>query len=282
MIFWNGTANPLTLDVMCDGLIHQLEWSDGAVRMCQHPDADAELALIGLGAPEPRCLNLLRLWDEALTDGGFLEEWVIETHLSDAYRSWLGMALERMRLEGFQEFLRGLPINRAARMGQFVHSYPMPWLDRAAAEVAHGLDIGRGVSCTDAPRHLQDGTSVRVRRAFVNAVGTTQLSLVAAALVRLDVHADAHLEASITGSLVSTDRPVRIDVSPSWLHTTWARGAAVVDGHLILGLSIPSGTTRTKRVSATAEAVMWDGGVAQLQRRTAIFERNRWSLERGI
>ena len=268
----------MTLDVSCDGANHQLEWSDGVVRMCQHPNADAELALVGLGGPEPACLELWQLWTEAVADGGFLEDWVIENQLSESYLSWLGMALERMRLEGFQEFLRGLPIKRAARMGQFIHTFPLAWLDRAAAEASHAVDAGDGVVCGDAPRLLTEAAAVRVRRALVNAVGTTHLSLGAAALVKLDIRSRHGLAASIEGSIDSSSGPIRIDVSPRWLHTTWARGASIIEGQLILGLDDLQVDEDTGEVVAAALAVGWVGGHATMEARSATFESNRWTL----
>lgn len=238
-VAWWTSARVLELPVLCDGATHHLRWDDGGVELVDHPDLEAELAMVALGGAEPACVARYRLWEDAIADGGFLAEWVDETRLSDAWFSWLAMALERMRSEGFHEFLRRLPPRRAQRMGEFLHGFPVPWIDRAAATVNHHLVERDGVTCTLAPELLRDGTAQRVRRAFVDAVGARQLSVGAAALVPLSITVCD--KPSVAGLLTGTGRGVELMVPKAWLHQVWAAGAAVIDGELVLLISSAEG-----------------------------------------
>ncbi len=231
---WTATAEPVELTVACSGARHRLRWADGRLVPLDHPDLAAERALIALGGDEPPCLGLIGLWEEAVTDGGFLAEWVDEHGLGPARRSWLGTALERMASQGFHEFLHHLPTPRAGRMGRFLHRFPGPFLDRAAGAVSAASAEGRHPVCEQAPRHLEAATTARLRRAFVTAVGGRQLSVGSAALVPLSMAVGPGLAPEAAGRLAGAGRGVRLRAPSTWLHEVWAAGAAVVDGQLVL------------------------------------------------
>ena len=218
------------MPVPCAGTTHHLIWDADGVIVADHPELDAELALIAFGGEEPPCLALRRLWLDAVADGGFLAEWVDETHLGRARLSWLAMALERMANEGFHEFLRELPHARAERMGRFLHRFPRPWLDRAAATVSEAVANNHPVTCIHAERHLEDAVAARVRRSFVEAVGGGLLSVGAAALIPLHTTVGPGLAPGASGRLSGPERGVSLVVDRSWLHEVWAAGLAVVDG----------------------------------------------------
>lgn len=232
---WAEVAAPLELDVRCEGGVHRLRWSAGRVETVDHHDLDAERALVAFGGAEPACLSMLRLWDDAVADGGFLEEWVDEARLSDAWFSWLTMALERMRAEGFHEFLRGLPPARALRMGEFLHGFPPAWIDRAAATVAGAVEAGHDPICDEAHALIDAAVASRLRTAFVRAVGGRQLAIGAAALVPLQIEVGSGgVDPAIDGRLSGPGRGIAVTVDRAWLHRVWAVGAAVVDGRLVL------------------------------------------------
>lgn len=280
MLRWWETAAPVELELTCGHAEHRLRWHRGAVTMLDHPDADAEAALVALGGDEPPCLTMLRLWELAVADGGFLEEWVDDAHLSAARLSWLTMALERLRSEGFHEFLRSIPTHRAEPMGRFVHRFPRPWLDRAAAAVAETIIDGDGVICTNAPGLLRVAAAQRVRRAFVASIGgsgVAGLSLGAAALVPLSVAvgSDGPDAAAITGTVTGAGRSISITVDERWLHQVWAAGAAVVDDRLVLALT---GANAVDGVQALATVVEWEDGSPSLTSRKAGFDGGRWAL----
>ena len=232
---WWHSSPALELAVPCSGSVHHLVWREGAVSVVDHPELDAERALIGLGGQEPMCLADQRLWQEAVADGGFLAEWVDEANLSATRLSWLTMALERMRNEGFHEFLRHLPLKRAERMGQFLRRFPQPWLDMAAGAVAEAIVDGDGVSCQHAAQLLPTAIANRVRRSFVSSVGGNQVAVGAAALVPLTIEVTTRGEPWAGGHLTGADRGISLAVDSSWLHEVWAAGANVIDRHLVLG-----------------------------------------------
>jgi hypothetical protein len=253
--------------VACDGAQHRLALHDGRIELLDHPELEAELALVAFGGAEPACLTRYHLWNDAVADGGFLAEWVDGIRLTPSWFSWLAMALERMRSEGFHEFLRGLPPARARRMGEFLHHFPLPWIDRAAAEVSRAVfgDPASGVVCDDAPGLLLEAVSNRVRRAFVDGVGGRHLSVGAAALVPLTITASPGASPAVEGRLSGPGRGVRIVVDGSWLHRVWIEGAAVIDGHLTLGLSIAE--------PVTADLVEWGAGSDGLVLRPTVTRR---------
>jgi hypothetical protein len=258
---WFDAAPPLSMTVACGGERHRLRWVGGLVETVDHPELEAELALVALGGQEPTCIALHRLWHEAVADGGFVAEWVDPSRLSRAWLSWLSMALERMRTEGFHEFLRHLPPARAQRMGEFLHLFPGPWIDRAASEVNRGAWSGepgpadRGPTGTRAL--LAQAGANRLRRAFVDAVGGRQLAIGTAALIPLVPLVDQRAGArpAIEGALRGPDRGVTVTVGVRWLDRVWVAGAAVVDGQLVLAIDDDPGGGP----DAVAHLVAWEG-----------------------
>lgn len=277
---WQRTAPALSMVVVCNRERHRLRWHDGEVDTVDHPDLDAELALVAFGGDEPACVALHRLWHEAVDDGGFVAEWVEPSHLSPAWHSWLAMALERMRSEGFHEFLRHLPPARAQRMGEFLHRFPRPWIDRAAAEV-NRRSLLRGAGGGGDERLgilLAQAAANRLRRAFVEAVGGRQLPFGAAALVPLTLRVDADGSAqAIEGVLAGPGRGVTITVDRRWLHQVWAAGAAVVDGHLVLAVDgDPTGGD-----GAVASIVVWQEVRPTVVAARLVFDGQGWRLTVG-
>jgi hypothetical protein len=254
---WAETAEPLSMVVVCNRERHRLRWEAGRVEPVDHPDLDAELALVAFGGEEPACIALHRLWHDAVADGGFVAEWADPAHLSPAWLSWLGMALERMRGEGFHEFLRHLPPARAQRMGEFLHRFSGPWIDRAGAEV-NRLALAEPNLADEHRVALAQATAHRLRRAFVDAVGGRQLAVGGAALLPLQLEVEIGIEPAIGGVLRGPDRGISLMVDRSWLHQVWAAGAAVVDGRLVLAIEPagPSGPTTAR----PARVVEWSAG----------------------
>ncbi|MCP5028710.1 MAG: hypothetical protein GY929_20745, partial [Actinomycetia bacterium] len=227
--------------VMCGGGAHILRWHGGELLLDQHPDIDAERALVAFGGEAPACVARYELWREAVADGGFLGEWAHRHEIGRDRIWWLKVAIERMRAEGVQEFLRDMPRSSAARMGQFITSFPQSFVDQAAAEVARRRLSGGGVGYPGADRLIEEGVALRVREAFARSVGGTHLSLGAAALVPFRPQVTDATEPSITGVLHGRNSRVEVVVPAAWLSRVWGRGAAVVDGHLILDVDDETG-----------------------------------------
>lgn len=278
IVGWWETSPSIELAVSCSGARHRLRWNRGQVALADHDDLDAELALVAFGGDEPTCLSYLRLWDDAVADGGFLAEWVDDTNLNPTRLSWLAMALERMAGEGFHEFLRDLPFRRAERMGQFLYRYPRPWLDRAASTVSADIASGDGVECVLAPALLDVAVANRLRRSFVEAVGGSQLTVGSAALVPLHIAVGRPGEISIGGRLRGVGRGVEMTIGSDWLHRVWGAGLGVVDDHLVLEASVVRGDD--ERPTATLTVVEWDESERPTLRRTgASFVDHEWTIE---
>ncbi len=261
---WVDAAPELVLDVTCRSggraVQHRIRWVDGEVRLDQHPDVDAELALVAFGGEELPCVAMHRLWTDALGDGGFVGEWA-EGDFDTARRWWLAMALERMRTEGFHEFLRELPLPRARRMGQFLTAFPDEWIDRAACHVADAPPANDRIVAL-----LRAGAARRLRHAFAVAVGGQQVPLGAAALVPLSVSVgpagrvgspgSEAPDCSVEGCLDGRSSWARLAVSDRWLPDVWATNRSVVDGHLVLAVHYPEGLADNAS-AATASIVIW-------------------------
>jgi hypothetical protein len=265
----NVAGAELLLPVPCEGRAHHLAWRDGRITLDDHPEPDSERALAVLGGAVPPCLVQLDLWDEAIRDGGFLDEWAYADPMPAARLAWLATALERTRTEGFQEYLRNLPPKRAARMVRFVVEFPGAWLDHAALAVARRVLDGEGVVCADAPDLLRAGTGFRLRRAFVTSLSRRGAGV--AALVPLDLTVGDDVEPTISGTLDGRQSHVAITVDRHWLTDVWGAGLAVVDDALVLGVSADG-----------AHAVRWDSR-RQGDRivRTPVIELRPLTLERA-
>jgi hypothetical protein len=196
------------------------------------------------------------------------------------------MALERLRLEGFHEFLRHLPPARAERMGQFLHRFPRPWLDRAACAVSAAVVEGGGVRCGLAPELVAQAVAHRVRRSFVDSIGGRLTAWGAAALVPLTISVTSRAVPAVAGTATGPGRGVALTVGPGWLHQVWGAGAAVVDGHLVLALEPATGALTQSRVAAQARVVMWQhpaAGTAPARPSVEVVEARHdgwlWRLE---
>jgi hypothetical protein len=270
---WSDAVEGLELTVHCGGARHVVRWTAGAVNLDQHPDLDAELALVAFGGDEPPCVSAHRLWSDAVTDGGFLGEWA-DGEYDRARRWWLAMALERMRHEGFHEFLRDIPLARARRMGEFLTRFPDPWLDRAACQVADAALAGD-------PRLaalVRVAVSRRLRHAFVLAVGGRQVALGAAALVPLSVEFSPGPAAAV-GRLDGRSSRVGLVVDDRWLARVWGAGAAVVGGDLVLSVDYASATPLARAVRWVPEG---SGHVAELVESPLAFDPHRgWQWDRS-
>ncbi len=248
-----------------------MRWVEGQLQLDQHPDLDAELALIAFGGAEVPCMSRYRLWTDALADGGFLGEWY-DGEFDRARRWWLAMALERMRNEGFHEFLREIPLARARRMGQFLTEFPDAWIDRAACTVAASRSVlSEPNDRVDAL--LRAATARRLRHGFALSIGGRHVPLGAAALVPLSVTVDpfsvgSRQRVAVEGRLEGRTSQARLVVDSRWLADVWGAGAQVIEGDLVLALEYgvehhpvpdhPVPERRSTSRAATAWVVRWE------------------------
>ncbi len=214
----------LTLD--CSGQAHLLRWSGGRVRAEGHPDLAAEEALAAFGGELPACVDAVRRWRQAVADGGFLLDWC-DTDLDDVvYRHHLRVALNRLRAEGVQDLLRGIPPRRAEAMGQFLLRFPQPWVDRAALAVVRR---GRGSAVeVRLAQAIDRAVQVRARSAFVRSLARWSAVVRPAALVRFDcVVVGWDQPAEVRGELDGTASWCRVALSPRWLVEAWGDRAGL-------------------------------------------------------
>ena len=271
---WAADVDDLEQAIPCGGSVHVVRWHHGEVLLDQHPDIDAERALVAFGGEAPPCLEHYELWCDAVADGGFLGEWA---HLHQIGRDrlwWLRVALDRMRAEGVQEFLRDMPRSTASRMGQFLTAFPQPFLDQAAAEVADRLRTGVGVGYHRAGLLVEEAVALRVREAFARSVGGSHLSLGAAALVPFRPVIIDDSRPAVDGHLDGRNSRVEVVVPTRWLAGVWARGAAVVEGRLVLDVDDESNVATT---------VVWGGSgsggfVPRLEQRRLARVPGGWAL----
>ncbi|MEC9316341.1 MAG: hypothetical protein VX795_04220 [Actinomycetota bacterium] len=254
---WYEQVPAVTFDVDCEGGPHDITWSQGEVVLGQHPEVAAERALVALGGVKPKCLEILDLWELAIRDGGFIEEWA-PWHTADRQRRWwLVTALERLRSEGVQDFLYDLPREQAAKMGEASVTLPHEFLDRAMATVVDAADQ-RGWDVNPAlSRHLAEATRLRARRAFVKALSNQRPAIPSPALIPFRCQIELLEEPQVRGCLAGRDSSVEISLHPHWLSRVWARGVAVYDGRFTVNAS------ETKD-SVVLTQVHWTGNESKL------------------
>jgi hypothetical protein len=230
---WSRHLDDASMAVSCGGGHHRVRWSAGTLHLDDHVDLAAEQVLVALGAPLPPCLAALRLFEDAVADGGFLGEWAGRGHADPARTAWLATALERYRSEGVQEFLHGLPIRRLPRMGEALVELPPALLDRAALAVAQGVIDGGRPDDSYVCAQLDEAVRRRVRRAFVRSLATSALPGGSAALtpLRCEVRDGAP---RVDGQVSGRAGMVEMRVSRSWLVEVWGTGLAHLDGLLVL------------------------------------------------
>jgi hypothetical protein len=65
---WYHCLPPAVTRVPCGDGLHTLRWADGALELCDHPDAEAEGVLAALGGDKPACLELAEIWNRHTGD----------------------------------------------------------------------------------------------------------------------------------------------------------------------------------------------------------------------
>lgn len=231
---WADAIADVGLAVTCGGDAHQLRWSGGRIRAEAHRDLAGEEALVALGAAPAECVTAVQLWRTALADGGFLAEWC-EIDLDDpVYRHQLRVAMHRLRTEGVQDLLRGLPPRRAQAMGAFLLRFPQEWVDRAALGVVRASR--RLPPQEPGHRAIRRAVQVRARSAFVASLAGWAAVVRPAALVRFDCLVGPWgTTPQVAGILDGTASWCRITLSPQWLLDVWGPGRALDrTGQLVL------------------------------------------------
>jgi hypothetical protein len=245
---WFDRVSPVTFETECEGSRHTLTWRAGQLHLDQHPEPDAERALVALGGRIPRCVEILDLWDAAVADGGFLEEWAPHHNADHRRRWWLRTALERLRGEGVQDFLFDLPRDRAMVMAEASIALPHELLDRAAGAVVAAADRDSWEVEPSLVTHVAEAVRLRLRRSFVTSLDGTMGMARSAALVPFRCKVGLRVRPGVEGRLAGRGSQVVATVQPSWLSRVWARGVAVHDGRLTLDALEVAGIVTLRQV----------------------------------
>lgn len=244
----------MTFEADCEGYRHEITWERGELRLAQHPEPDGERALVALGGRIPRCVEILDLWDAALADGGFVEEWAPHHDADHKRRWWLRTALERLRSEGVQDFLFDLPRGRASTMCEATITLPHELLDRAAGAVVDAADRSGWDVEPPLVTHIAEAVRLRLRRSFVASLGGQLSQVRSAALVPFRGLVGMAVEPEIEGRLAGRGSSAIAMVQPSWLSRVWARGVAVHEGRLTLDAVEVAGIVTLRQVDWVPEA----------------------------
>ena len=234
---WHRGVSDTVLEVKCEGHRHKVVWSAGELLLPDHPDVDAEKVLVALGGSKPRCLEVLDLWDFALADGGFIEEWAPWYKADHQRRWWLGTALERLRSEGVQDFLYDLPRDKAVKMGEVVTTLPHDFLDRAMATVVDAANKRGWDFAPSMNRHLTEAAKLRARRSLVQALTNQRPSVPSPALIPFNCTVELSGIPLVAGRLSGRDSHVEVSLHPRWLSHVWARGVSVHEGRFTVDLT---------------------------------------------
>lgn len=267
---WHDRVAPVTFDIDCEGRRHSISWHAGALVLDDHPDPEAERALVALGGTTPRCVEVLDLWDHAVDDGGFLEEWAPHLDADHRRRWWLRTALDRLRAEGVQDFLYDLPRDRAAVMAQAVITLPHELLDRAAGAVIDRADRAGWEVEPSLVTHAAEAVRLRLRRSFVASLHGTVGQARSAALVPFRCRIGLGVSPTAEGRLAGRGSQVVATVRPSWLSRVWARGVAVYEGRLTLDAEEVAGIVTLRQLHWDPDPTEPDALVASVHHHVII------------
>ncbi len=231
---WTERIPSASFDVQCEGSNHKVVWSEGKLLLCAHPEVDAEKALIALGGKTPHCLQILDLWESAVSDGGFIEEWAGCFKTDKRRRWWLSTALDRLKSEGVQDFLHDLPRARAQKMCEVTIGLPHEFLDLAAVTVVAQADEGLRDLDEYLLTHSTHAVQMRSRRSFVLTLQAHESSFRSPALIPFQCLVNNDVTPTITGVLAGKNSNVLLTLRPSWLNRVWARNLAIYEKRLTI------------------------------------------------
>lgn len=215
---WYATFPPVRVGVPCGGADHHLTWRKGALCLDDH-DLGAEVALEALGGDPVPCVAVLRAWRAVCGSPRPLSAWGETAQLGSHAAT-----------------------PRAGPMRAQLDALPGPLHDVVAA-----------ASLVRAQRHAARGDAVNlpaqlhrlVAERFTDALRAS-LRPVRACGVRTDVRYTVRVTAvgeppSVEVQSHRTGVRLEVGLSLGWLVEVWGRGAACVDGRLVLRMHPPGG-----------------------------------------
>lgn len=235
--WWVGVA-PAETEIDCDGARHRLTWTQGEVIPLDHPDPEADRALVALGGDSSACLDVIRAWNEHSSTPELV------TIGRRPGEQGLGLAPAAVRAHAVASArVAGIPgaakeriearLRRREALALLL-TLPAPFIDRlvlgvfwSAAErwddetfrADHGLRIGAALSTRATPALRRFGDRL--------GCGPCDVGVSPARPGHGEPVVAARLERG-QPVVLSADLPVR------WLTNVWGRGLSEPDGELVL------------------------------------------------
>jgi len=239
-----------------------------------------------LGGRRPECLDVADLWQLAVSDGGFLEEWAVREVRDRQRHAWLSTARLRLRREGIQDLLPRISLTRALRMADVLIELPHTFLDRAAVTLVADLIATRKIGRSDAWPHVYDAIRLRARRSFIRSLEPWKDHTKLGALVPFQCWVAPIGEPHVDGLLDGKSSRVELLVGADWLVDIWGRGLGTVGGHLVVSVDPTKAIadTDTGSCQLPVQYLGWtpstsrSGLEASLCSGTAIYDAGAWRL----
>lgn len=243
---WSVALGPIEFELDTGAGPHRITWRRGRLALHDH-DVEAEAVLRALGGEPCLCLSVL----DALRDS-----------LGTAPRGPSPRAIERIRqspqfasmTKAQQDAL--LAIGRRRSVLAMLPP-PMTGVLGQISEVRRERRVRR-VSREHRPQQPEDRLQGAVAAAAEEAMRRSRRDLRPYASLEIECWRRRPDEAPLLkGVLDGTGGFLAVSLPVSWLNRVWARGMAVVDGHLVLEVDRPA-----PAVDLEAVAVRWERRVA--------------------
>jgi hypothetical protein len=218
-------ADDGTVAVPCSGAVHRATVSPAGDLVLHDHDVDAELAMLALGGPFPRCLVYLAVWHHARGDAPFLLAWGDDVE---------GDELRATREDWEGNYWESWPAEPPAARVLFGHRLQTELAMVAAVDAVRAGRRG----ASDAWVAVRRATQARARRAFVSSLAGVDAHPRPDALVPVRITLEVGPgggRGRVDGRLARTGSTVELVVPADWLWTVWRPGAALTpDGRFVL------------------------------------------------
>lgn len=215
-----GDGLGASVPIPCGGAVHAARVEGDHFVLADH-DADAELALVVLGAEPPPCLLYEAVWDGAAHDT-FLAEWAgdpDDDRLTKAAEDWYGNYWESWPAEpSAARVLFGPRLQRAAAVAA-----ARSWVARRGAD-------GPGSAWADVRRAV----ATRARRAIVLSLASVDAHRRPDALVPVRVTVAPDREPSLAGVLSRHASAIDVRLPVRWLWEVWITTGGIDRGRFVL------------------------------------------------
>jgi hypothetical protein len=267
---WYRCLPPAVTRVPCGDGLHTLRWADGALELCDHPDAEAEGVLAALGGDKPACLELAQVWNRYTGDADLLA--VLPRSAADEVAvGWEDVAAYREGPGGRGVIGFGSAVRRVSPLvgGSGWTAYaplagppPPPVQQTPAAQMPARLQQVQAEMRARHARRIDLLTLLALGPAFqfrlagqimeallARGDGTPVLTAALAGRATLAVAQWLDIdpgEVAVTvhqgsgwGSVRADDGTIRVALPASWLARVWACNLALVDGYLVVSVADP-------------------------------------------